>query len=77
VDGGRTIPRRPGRNAEALAGVGNPMTPRSGRIQDSEGHRTFKRGSAGQGDLHGAATGGLDPPKGNARMAGLWAAGHV
>jgi hypothetical protein len=77
ADGDRMNTAGPGRNAEALAGAGNPMPPQSGRRQDSEEHRTFKRGSAGQGDLRGAETGSLDPPKGYAREAGLRAAGHV
>jgi hypothetical protein len=64
ADGGRMNTAGPGRNAEALAGAGNPMTPQSGRRQHSEEHRTSMRGSAGQGDLRGTETGSLDPPKG-------------
>src|SRR5918911_3549017 len=58
VDGGRRKTAGPGRNAEVLAEAGNPMSPQSGRIQDSEGHRTSTRGSTERGDPGGAATGG-------------------
>src|SRR5207244_861993 len=60
----------PGRNAEALAGAGNPIPPRSGRRQHSEEHRTFTRGSAGQGDLNGAATGGPGTSEGECAQGG-------
>src|SRR5712671_4833798 len=52
------------------AGAGNPIPPQSGRRQHSEEHRTFTRGSAGQGDLDGAATGGPGTSEGECAQGG-------
>src|SRR5438270_7845657 len=75
VDGGwRDTGERP---REVVPGSGKPDVPAIRPHTTLRGAANSTRGSAGQGNPSGAATGGLEPSQGKARRECLRAAGHV